>query len=108
MKRIRNLLFVLLLAGALSFPVSAFAGAGQSQSQAGFFLFFSFSLHLSRTVSYSYTNHQHGEDWLGHLISWWKNYDRRGRDKGLWCQQGGGNDDGCLTSAEVWKRWDCF
>ena len=127
LKKFINLTCLLLLVSALIIPTSAYASTSttQSNSKTSFFQSFSVSTVLTYfnsgkgTVDYqNYSNNngdnQYGtnESWWDSLVNWWCNDDGGSTsggtndectdNKGSW-----GNDDGCVDSAEIWKRWYC-
>jgi hypothetical protein len=127
LKKLTNLICLVLLVSALLIPTSAYASTftTPSSSKNGFFQSFSVSTILSYfnndkgKIDYqNYSNYSGGNhdgsnnNWWDCLVNWWCNdngghhgggdNDECTNNKGTW-----GNDDGCLDSAEVWKRWYC-
>jgi hypothetical protein len=133
LKTIKGLVFILLLVCAIMLPTSAYASDNttESISQYGFLQTFSlaniFSF-LNKDYKagdyhdYSWNNdgyhdrydddHHDDDDWWDDFCKWWNGdgghdggggHDDECREsKGNW-----GNDDGCIDSAEIWKRWYC-
>lgn len=126
LKKLTNLICLVLLVSALLIPTSAYASTftTPSSSKNGFFQSFSVSIlsyfnNDKGKIDYqNYSNYSGGNhdgsnnNWWDCLVNWWCNdngghhgggdNDECTNNKGTW-----GNDDGCLDSAEVWKRWYC-
>ncbi|PLS07825.1 hypothetical protein [Neobacillus cucumis] len=124
MKAIISFSLVLVVVCTLMIPTSTYASTNttQSNNSSGFFQTFSLSYLLtifnndnpkvdyqnnySDTNSYDYPS----KDWWDSFLKWCNggSYDGGGNtgeckdSKYSWS-----NDDGCLDSAEIWKRWYC-
>ncbi|OIK15474.1 hypothetical protein BIV60_09405 [Bacillus sp. MUM 116] len=121
MKRIKELIFMGIFIGSLIIPTSALASSNTSQSSSytGINQFISdlFSFFnkdslgtVQNTSKNNVPNNQASDDWWDCFLKWLCNEEKHdGKDddqckdkKGKW-----GNEDGCLSSAEIWKRWYC-
>ncbi|MCM3568195.1 hypothetical protein [Neobacillus mesonae] len=123
---IRNLFFFMVLGWVLLSPASAYAS---SDDDAKFFDTSSFTsilsyLHLDgenyqdyssdKNDFSSYDNYKNDKNWWGSFWDWLCDYDKgdyhNGGDNNQCTDQkkwSWGNDDGCLDSAEIWKKWYC-
>lgn len=134
MAKIKRFSFFLLLVSALMLPTSAYAyDTSESGSQDGFlqtfslstiFSFFNKDYQSGNYQDYSWDkdgNHDRydddyhdGGDWWDDFCKWWNGGGHDGGgdhgDDDCWDNKGGswGNDDGCLDSAEIWKKWYCW
>ncbi|MCM3724938.1 hypothetical protein M3226_04395 [Neobacillus cucumis] len=126
MKAILSFTLVLIVFSTLVIPTSTYAStySTQSNSSSGFSQTFSLSYLLTIFNNDSYKNNyqyysleknnydnRYEDDWWESFLKWCNgegsggggDHDDECQDnKGSW-----GNDDGCLDSAEIWKRWYC-
>ncbi|PFP29474.1 hypothetical protein COJ96_10005 [Bacillus sp. AFS073361] len=122
MKGIISLIGTLLIVCTLMIPTSAYASSAttQTNSTGGFFLtisysdLFSFFKNENKIKDFQYNSSYSGghekDNWWDSFCMWWNSRghnsggtdDECKNDKYSW-----GNDDGCLDSAEIWKRWYC-
>ncbi|MEH7545741.1 hypothetical protein [Neobacillus vireti] len=125
MKAIISFTLVLIVVSTLMIPTSTYAStySTQSNSNSGFSQTFSLSYLLTIFNNDSYKNDyqyysveknnsdkRNDDDWWESFLKWCNggssggggDHDECQDNKGSW-----GNDNGCLDSAEIWKRWYC-
>ena len=125
MKAVISFTLILVVVCTLLIPTSTYASSTTTQtntSSSGFFQSFSLTslLTLFNTTNnkVSYPNTSDGksnydypsEDWWTSFLKWCNGSSYGGGGNTYECKDSKyswGNDDGCLDSAEIWKKWYC-
>ncbi|WML51611.1 hypothetical protein RCG17_19525 [Neobacillus sp. PS3-12] len=124
LKKVKSIIFLAILFGSLIIPTSAFASTytGQSTSTTGISQVISdfFSVFNKTTSSGSVQNTTTNSSNFSSMESndlfdcFWKwlcsGNNSGGKDDDGKCQKedyNWGNDNGCLSSSDVWKEWYC-
>jgi hypothetical protein len=121
MNHIKRVLLTTLLIFVFVIPTSVYASSNTTQSSSSesfltnFLSYFNF---VNRDEDYdNQNNHNYYEsntdDWLISLVNWFKfskdgNYNDWEKEQCTNAKWGWGNHDGCIDSAEIWKRWYCL
>lgn len=121
MNHIKRVFFTTLLIFVFVIPTSVYASSNTTQaSTSKSFLtnFLSYFNKLGEDKQYdNQNNHNYYEsntnDWLISLVNWFKSnkdghYDDWDKEQCTNDKRGWGNDNGCIDSAEIWKRWYCL
>ncbi|MDR7079153.1 hypothetical protein J2Y03_004210 [Neobacillus niacini] len=126
MRRLRKLSFTLVLISVLISPTFAFATSNNSQeSNSDYFQalanYFSFInndksseyYQEDNSINYNYYD-KDNKNWWDSLFNWsWGHINEHNDDDWDWdeCKDdkwGWGNDNGCIDSTEIWRKWYCY
>jgi hypothetical protein len=120
---IKRVFFTTLLIFVFVIPTSVYASSNTNQaSTSESFLtnllsYFNFDKRGEDKQYDNQNNHNYYEsntnDWLISLVNWFKSnkdghFDDWNKEECTNDKWGWGNDDGCIDSAEIWKRWYCL
>ncbi|MEH7495073.1 hypothetical protein [Neobacillus niacini] len=120
MIHIKRVFFTTLLISVFIIPTSVYASSNTTQANSSsesfltnFFSYFNIEKR-GEDDQYNYTYYEsNNSDWLVSLVSWFKSnkdghYDDWDKEQCTNDKTSWSNDDGCLDSAEIWKRWYCL
>lgn len=121
MNHIKRVFFTTLLIFVFVIPNSVYASSNTTQSSSSesfltnFLSYFNFGNpdeHDDNQNNHNYYE-SNTNDWLISMVSWFKSskdvhYNDWEKEQCTNDKMGWGNDDGCIDSAEIWKRWYCL